>query len=66
MGHKRRSHTRRYPRRKDGTRRSGLVDVNGSNVNDSVNDGGCGCACLLIVIVPLIYLVRGIYHAIVN
>jgi len=41
----RRPHQRRYPIRKDGTRRYGKVDVRGASVN-----GGAGCLLLFVAL----------------
>lgn len=50
--HKRKSHSRRYPKRQDGYRKPGRVSVNGSDVS------GEGCLIWIIAIAtPLLFLI---------
>lgn len=71
MGHDRRPHTRRYPRRSDGTRNPGRVRVNGSRVNDPDGDGEGACCCVMVLIVlvgggKLIVWVKELFETLVN
>ncbi len=67
MGHDRKPHTRRYPKRRDGTRRPGMVSVNGSQVNPDIDgDGGGACGCCLLILIGLFFGAQWLWQTVVE